>query len=133
MSKVLILDDDHAFGDLTRRRLERQGFEVQLHASAHPAMDSLLRGGFDLVILDVKMPGLTGTDVIQLIRRSSNGNIKVMFYSSSDTHELRKLAEQHGAQGFLTKAASAGELEFRVRELVGAPRSSKNAQRLPRA
>jgi DNA-binding response OmpR family regulator len=132
VSKILILDDDHAFGDLTRRRLERQGFSVQLHASAHGAMDSLLRGGFDLVILDVKMPGLTGTDVIQLIRRSSNGDIKVMFYSSSDTQELRKLAEQHGAQSFLTKTASAGELEFRVRELVGGPRSSKSAQRLPR-
>jgi DNA-binding response OmpR family regulator len=134
VSKILILDDDHAFGDLTRRRLERQGFDVQVHASAHGAMDSLLRGGFDLVILDVKMPGLTGTDVIQLIRRSSNGDVKVMFYSSSDTQELRKLAEQHGAQGFLTKTATTGELEFRVRELLGAPRSSgKASQRLPRA
>jgi DNA-binding response OmpR family regulator len=133
VGKILILDDDVAFGDLTRRRLERQGFSAQLHAGVHGAMDSLLRGGFDLVILDVKMPGLTGTDVIKLIRSSSTGHIKVMFYSSSDTHELRRLAEQHGAQGYLTKTASAGELEFRVRELLGEPRSlSKNAPRSTR-
>ena len=134
MSKILILDDDVNFGFLTKRRLERVGMDVQLHHEAPLAMDSLLRGKFDLVILDVKMPGLTGTDVIQLIRRSSNGDIKVMFYSSSDTQELRKLADQHGAQGFLTKTATTGELEFRVRELLGGPRSaSKSSQRLPRA
>ena len=134
MSKVLILDDDVAFGDLTRRRLERDGFSVQLHAGVHGAMDSLLRGGFDLVILDVKMPGLTGTDVIKLIRSSNNGHVKVMFYSSSDTHELRRLAEQHGAQGFLTKTASTEELEFRVREVLGEPRLlAKNAPRSSRS
>jgi len=133
LSQILILDDDVALGDLTRRRLERQGFSVQLHAGAHGAMDCLLRGGFELVILDVKMPGLTGPDVIKLIRSSSTGHIKVMFYSSSDTNELRRLAEQHGAQGYLTKTASAGELEFRVRELLGEPRRvSKNVPRSSR-
>jgi DNA-binding response OmpR family regulator len=119
VSKILILDDDISFGDLTRRRLSRMGFDVQLHAGAHGAMDSLLRGKFDLVILDVKMPGLNGTDVIKLIRSSSTGNVKVMFYSSSDSHELRRLSEEHGAQGYLTKTASMSELEFRVREVLG--------------
>ncbi|MEO8177657.1 MAG: response regulator [Deltaproteobacteria bacterium] len=132
MAKILILDDDVAFGDLTRRRLERMGFGVKLHASAHGAMDALLRDGFDLVILDVKMPGLTGPDVIKLIRCSSNGHIKVMFYSSSDTHELRRLAEQHGAQGCLTKAASTDELEFRLREVLGEHVLSKGAPRSSR-
>lgn len=125
MSKILILDDDVNFGFLTKRRLERVGMDVQLHHEAPLAMDSLLRGKFDLVILDVKMPGLTGTDVIKLIRNTSNAHVKVMFYSSSDTHELRRLADQHQAQGFLTKTASTQELEFRVRELLGEPRSAR--------
>lgn len=127
MSKILILDDDVNFGFLTKRRLERVGMDVQLHHEAPLAMDSLLRGRFDLVILDVKMPGLTGTDVIKLIRNTSNAHVKVMFYSSSDTHELRRLAEQHQAQGYLTKTASTQELEFRVRELLGEPRSARKA------
>jgi DNA-binding response OmpR family regulator len=133
VAKILILDDDFAFGDLTRRRLERMGFGVKLHAGAHGAMDSLLRDGFDLVILDVKMPGLTGPDVIKLIRSSSTGHVKVMFYSSSDTHELRRLAEQNGAQAYLTKTASTDELEFRVREVLGESRLlSKGAPRTSR-
>ncbi|MEY4544272.1 MAG: hypothetical protein RL685_467 [Pseudomonadota bacterium] len=127
MSKILILDDDVNFGLLTKRRLERVGMDVQLHHESKVAMDSLLRGKFDLVILDVKMPGLNGTDVIQLIRNTSTAHVKVMFYSSSDTYELRRLAEQHHAQGFLTKTASTQELEFRVRELLGEARSTKKA------
>lgn len=127
MSKILILDDDVNFGILTKRRLERLGMDVHLHHEAPLAMDSLLRAKFDLVILDVKMPRLTGTDVIKLIRNTSTAHVKVMFYSSSDTHELRRLAEQHHAQGFLTKTASTSELEFRVRELLGEPRSTRKA------
>ena len=77
--------------------------------------------------------GRRKTSTARVYLRPGTGDIKVMFYSSSDTQELRKLAEQHGAQGFLTKTASTGELEFRVRELLGGPRSSKASQRLPRA
>jgi DNA-binding response OmpR family regulator len=127
VSKILILDDDINFGLLTKRRIERLGLDVELHHEARVAMDALLRAKFDLVILDVKMPGLTGTDVIKLIRNTSNAHVKVMFYSSSDTYELRRLAEQHQAQGFLTKTASTQELEFRVRELLAEPRSSRKS------
>ncbi|HWO13353.1 MAG TPA: response regulator [Polyangiaceae bacterium] len=125
MASILILDDDVAFGDLTRRRLERQGFSVQLHGGVHGAMNALLRAKFDLVILDVKMPGMTGPDVIKLIRGSNTGDVKVMFYSSSDALELRRLADQHGAQGYITKMASTDELEIRVREVLGEPRSRR--------
>lgn len=127
MSKILIVDDDVNFGFLTKRRLERLGMDVQLQHEARPAMDTLLRSKFDLVILDVKMPGLTGTDVIKLIRNTSTAHVKVMFYSSSDSHELRRLAEEHQAQGFLTKTASTEELEIRVRELLGEPRSARRS------
>ena len=124
MSKILIIDDDLDFGDLTRRRLSRMGFDVKLHAGAHGAMDLLLRDGFDLVILDVKMPGLDGTEVIKMIR-TRTGHVCVMFYSSSDSTELRRLADAHGAQGYLTKTATMGELEFRVRALLGESRAPR--------
>ncbi|HKO93805.1 MAG TPA: response regulator, partial [Polyangiaceae bacterium] len=126
MSKILIIDDDVDFGDLTRRRLTRMGFDVKLHPGAFGVMDLLLRDSFDLVILDVKMPGLNGTDVIKMIRTLRTGLVSVMFYSSSDSTELRQLAEAHGAQGYLTKTATMGELEFRIRALLGGARSSRS-------
>jgi DNA-binding response OmpR family regulator len=65
------------------------------------------------------MPDLDGTTVIQMIRTLGSGQMKVMFYSSADNNELRRLAEQHGAQGYLNKNASNEELEFRLRQLLG--------------
>lgn len=95
-------------------------------------MDPLLRDGFDLVILDVKMPGLDGTDVIKMIRTLCTGHVCGMFYSSSDSTELRRLADAHGAQGYLTKTATMTELEFRVRALLGEARTPRKAQSLTR-
>jgi DNA-binding response OmpR family regulator len=121
MNKILIIDDDFDFADLTRRRIERLGFEVKVHVGARGAMDQLLHGSYALVILDVKMPDIDGPAVIRMIRTLGTGQMKVMFYSSSDNHELRRLAEEHGAQSYLNKNATTEELEFRLRQLLGAP------------
>lgn len=118
MSKILIIDDDVDFGDLTQRRLKRMGYEAKVHGGSTGVMELLLRDEFDLVVLDVRMPGLAGPEVIQMIRTLRRRQIQVMFYSSSDSHELRRLSEQHGADGYLTKTASMPELELRVRDLL---------------
>jgi CheY-like chemotaxis protein len=122
MTKILIIDDDLDFAELTRRRIERLGFDVKLHVGPRGAMDQLLHGGFDLVMLDVKMPDIDGPAMIRMIRTLGTGQIKVLFYSSSDNHELRRLAEEHGAQGYLNKSATTEELEVRLRQLLGPPR-----------
>jgi CheY-like chemotaxis protein len=127
MTRILIIDDDLDFADLTRRRVERLGFDVKVHVGARGAMEQLLHGGFSLVILDVKMPDFDGPAVIRMIRTLGTGKVKVMFYSSSDNSELRRLAEEHGAQGYLNKQATTEELEFRLRELVGAPCAERKA------
>jgi len=125
MAQILIIDDDFDFADLTRRRVERMGFDVKVHVGARGAMDQLLHGRFSLVMLDVKMPDIDGPAVIQMIRTLGTGDTKVMFYSSSDNHELRRLAEEHGAQGYLNKNATTDELEFRLRQLLGAPAAER--------
>lgn len=118
MTKILIIDDDLDFGDLTRRRLLRMGFDAKLHGGSSGVMDLLLRDEFGLVILDVNMPGLAGPDVMKMIRTLRTGQVKVMFYSSADSHELRRLSEQHEADGYLTKTATMPELELRIRDLL---------------
>jgi DNA-binding response OmpR family regulator len=118
MTKILIIDDDVDFGDLTRRRLLRMGFDAKLHGGSRGVMDLLLRDEFALVILDLNMPGLAGPDVMKMIRTLRTGQVKVMFYSSADSHELRRLSAEHEADGYLTKTASMPELELRIRDLL---------------
>jgi two-component system copper resistance phosphate regulon response regulator CusR len=127
-SKVLVIDDDLDFGELTQRRLIRMGFEAKLHGGSRGAMEPLLRDHFDLVILDVNMPGLAGPDVIKMIRTLRDGEIKVMFYSSSDSHELRQLSEKHGADGYLSKGSTTAEFQHRVRDLVRAAQSVRGPE-----
>lgn len=130
LCKVLVIDDDLAFGELTLRRLRRMGYQAKLHAGSRGAMDLLLHERFDLVVLDLNMPGLGGAEVMKMIRTVRSGKIKVMFYSSADTPELRRISELSGADGYLSKGASTQELEFRVRDLLRdvAPRSRSSAE-----
>ena len=118
MSKILVIDDDIDLADLTRRRLQRMGLTAKVHAGSRGAMELLLRDEFDLVILDLNMPGLGGPEVIKMIRMARPGGIKVMFYSSADPIELRRLTELHGADSYLSKSATSQEFEFRIRDLL---------------
>lgn len=120
MSNVLVIDDDIDLADLTRRRLQRMGLDAKVHAGSRGAMDLLLHDEFDLVILDLNMPGLGGPEVMKMIRMVRPNGIKVMFYSSTDPSELRRLTELHGADGYLSKSATPQEFEFRVRDLIRA-------------
>lgn len=119
MKRILIIDDDVNFGELTRRRLERLGFVVKFHPGSMGAMPELLTGKYDAVLLDMNMPGLAGPDVMRLIRSSSSSGIKVMFFSSMDVPELRRLAEAHGADGYISKGASSNEFEVRLKAMMG--------------
>jgi len=117
--RVLVVDDDAVFGDLTLRRLERMDIEAKLNHGPVGVMNELLTGRFDAVIVDVQMPGISGPEVAQMIRSSANRGIKILFYSSLDSVQLRRLAETHGADGYLPKAATGKELEIRLREVIG--------------
>jgi DNA-binding response OmpR family regulator len=118
MSNVLVIDDDLDLADLTRRRLQRMGLTAKVHAGSRGAMGLLLHDEFDLVILDLNMPGLGGPEVMKMIRMVRPSGIKVMFYSSADPSELRRVTELHGADSYLSKSATAQEFEFRVRDLL---------------
>jgi DNA-binding response OmpR family regulator len=122
-SLILVVDDDVSFGELTCRRLERLDYQAKLHPGSRGVLTELLDPRVAAVILDVKMPGLTGPELMQMIRTSLNRQMKVLFYSSADTSELRALALEHGADGYLNKSASLKELEIRLQELLGVRRS----------
>ena len=60
MPRILIIDDDPVYGELTKQRLEILGYEVTFHEGSYGALNEVLKGEHDIVILDVFMPGLDG-------------------------------------------------------------------------
>ncbi len=116
--KVLVIDDDPSFGHLTKRRLERLGHDVEVHIGAAGTASLVADRYFDVVVMDVEMPGMSGPDLIRVIRDLPRLRYSViLLYSSLDTMSLRRLAEQCGAHGYLNKSASTHEFDTKLREL----------------
>ena len=116
---ILIIDDDADHGELTRQRLEAVGIAAILQVGPFGSLAAMRRGEFELVILDVNMPALSGVKILELLRGGDGSSARVMLYSCMDGDALGLLAREHGADAWLPKTASRSELLRTVRALTG--------------
>ncbi|MCC6558464.1 MAG: response regulator [Polyangiaceae bacterium] len=111
MANILIVDDDAVFGMLTQWRLQRAGHTATLIAGPLGVMAELKKGDFDLVLLDLTMPLLSGADLVRMIRsRGAHASLKIVLYSSADEDKLIAAVEQLGADGYARKSDKMKEL-----------------------
>ena len=116
---ILIIDDDESYASMTQQRLERAGYVVSLHIGPFGATKAASQLGIDLVLLDVFMPGLSGPQLLDVMRQNQTvARAKVIFYSSMDPGPLRALAEEHRADGFVPKSAERHELLATVERVL---------------
>lgn len=121
MARVLIIDEDERFADMTKRSLESGGHEAVFHAGSGGAVDTLRRSDFDLVLLDVNMhDDVEGVDVVKRIRGSAGVYTKFMFYSNLDMDALRAAAARAGHVPCLQKHSSKRDLLRKVDEALEA-------------
>ncbi len=112
MKRILIIDDDKLNIAMTRDILEEAGYEVQAALSALEANQHIYGPHRpDLILLDVVMPLLGGDRKIQFLReREASKDIPVILISSKPRQELRDIARNCGADGYLTKPLSKNSL-----------------------
>ena len=102
--KILVVDDNADNRDLIRRRLEREGYGVVEAEDGSRALELIRQQPFDLVILDVMMPGLSGIDVLQTLRRRFSGaELPVIMATAKNQSEDIVEALDHGANDYVTK------------------------------
>jgi DNA-binding response OmpR family regulator len=119
MRDILVIDDDPIYGQLVLQRLELTCFSSSLHLGPFGTMSAIRQLQPQLVILDVTMPGLDGTRISEMIRKTrSLSDIRVMFHSSLSQRELDPLVLAHGADAGLHKSATRGEFTALVHELM---------------
>lgn len=114
--RVLIVDDDELNRDLLLRHLQRQGYHVEAAPDGESALLLLRQGCFDVVLLDLVMPGLDGLDVLDRIRRDTElAHVPVLMISAAD--DQRAIAEslQRGAEDYLLKPFDSVLLDARLR------------------
>lgn len=113
MSKILIIEDEEAIADLEKDYLELSDFEVAIENTGDKGLETALSGSFDLVILDLMLPGMDGFEVCKKIREEKNIPIIMVSAKKDDIDKIRGLGL--GADDYMTKPFSPSELVARVK------------------
>lgn len=113
MSKILIVEDEEAIADLEKDYLELSDFEVTIENNGDKGLETALTGNYDLVILDLMLPGIDGFEVCKRIREEKNIPIIMVSAKKDDIDKIRGLGL--GADDYMTKPFSPSELVARVK------------------
>ena len=113
MSKILIVEDEEAIADLEKDYLELNDFEVVIENSGDTGLATALSEDFDLIILDLMLPGIDGFEICKRIREEKDIPILMVSAKKDDIDKIRGLGL--GADDYLTKPFSPSELVARVK------------------
>ena len=113
MSKILIIEDEVAIADLEKDYLELSGFEVVIENAGDTGLERVLSEKFDLVVLDLMLPGMDGFEVCKKIREEQDIPILMVSAKKDDIDKIRGLGL--GADDYMTKPFSPSELVARVK------------------
>ncbi|HST14074.1 MAG TPA: response regulator transcription factor [Gaiellaceae bacterium] len=114
--RILLADDEPDLLDPLVYALRQHGFDVTAVLDGEQAVAEVRRGGYDLMICDVLMPGMLGTDVCRTVRAESD--LPIILLTAKDAESDRVLGLELGADDYVTKPFSAAELVARVRALL---------------
>jgi len=116
VTRVLVVEDEESFSDALSYMLRKEGFEVAVCPTGPDALDTFDRSGADLVLLDLMLPGLPGTEVCRTLRQRSN--VPVIMLSAKDTEVDKVVGLELGADDYVTKPFSSRELVARIRAVL---------------
>lgn len=118
MSKILIIEDDTAIAEIERDYLEINGFEVKIESGGAAGMNTALKGGFQLILLDLMLPKIDGFTVCRRLREQLDIPILMVTAKKEDIDKIRGLGL--GADDYIVKPFSPGELVARVQAHIAA-------------
>jgi two-component system response regulator RegX3 len=116
MTRVLVVEDEESFSDALSYMLRREGFEAAVAGTGPDAIAEFDRGGADIVLLDLMLPGLSGTEVCRQLR--SRSNVPIIMLTAKDSEIDKVVGLELGADDYVTKPYSARELVARIRAVL---------------
>jgi two-component system response regulator RegX3 len=116
LTRVLVVEDEESYSEALSYMLRKEGFEVAVAATGPRALEEFDRNGADIVLLDLMLPELSGTEVCRRIRQSSN--VPVIMVSAKDDEVDKVVGLELGADDYVTKPYSPRELVARIRAVL---------------
>lgn len=114
--KVLLLEDDVALSDIVGEHLKDRGFDVTLAYNGEEALDFLVENKYDLALLDINTPNMTGLEVLRTIREYKNNTPIIIVTAYQDTKHLKE-AFENGGDDYIKKPFDLEELDQRINKL----------------
>lgn len=131
-ARVLIVDDDETLARALARQLSRNGYEVVVHHHGGTALEAVQQGGFEAVVSDIEMPGLSGIELLRKVR-GHDRDLPVILITGAPAIETAADAVEHGAFRYLLKPLDLGEFSRTVQratQLYRLARAKREAQAL---
>ncbi len=125
--KILVVEDDRIVGQYVRRGLEEQGYHTDLVGDGLEALRLISGGHYDLVILDLRLPGMTGYEVLRTIR-DRGLTLPVLVLTAQDAVDNKVQALRSGADDYVTKPFAFEELLARVEAIARRPQQLKSTK-----
>jgi two-component system response regulator RegX3 len=116
VTRVLVVEDEESISDPLSYLLRQEGFEVAVAATGPDGLAEFDRGGADIVLLDLMLPGLSGTEVCRALRVKSS--VPVIMLTARDSEIDKVVGLELGADDYVTKPFSSRELVARVRAVL---------------
>ena len=125
MTRILVVEDEESFSEALAYLLGREGFEVGIADTGPKAIEEFDRNGADLVLLDLMLPGLSGTEVCRQLR--SRSNVPIIMLTAKDGEVDKVVGLELGADDYVTKPYSTRELIARIRAVLRRNGEESNA------
>jgi two-component system response regulator RegX3 len=116
MTRVLVVEDEESFSDALSYMLRREGYDTVVAATGPDALAEFDRAGADIVLLDLMLPGLSGTEVCRALRAKSS--VPIIMLTAKDAEIDKVVGLELGADDYVTKPYSARELVARMRAVL---------------
>lgn len=116
MTRVLVVEDEESFSDALSFMLRREGYDVGIATDGAEALAEFDRHGADLVLLDLMLPGIPGTEVCRTLRQRST--VPIIMVTAKDGEVDKVVGLELGADDYVTKPFSSRELVARIRAVL---------------
>jgi two-component system response regulator RegX3 len=116
MSRILVVEDEETLAEAISFLLSKEGFEIEMAETGPAAIEAFEKNGADLILLDLMLPGLSGTEVCRQIR--SKSAVPIIMLTAKDSEIDKVVGLEIGADDYVTKPYSSRELIARIRAVL---------------
>src|SRR5690242_21356602 len=122
---VLLVEDNRQIAEMVGEFLERRGYSVDYAADGVSGLHLAVSNSYDVVVLDLMLPGMDGLDVCRKLRKDAKKSTPVLMLTARDTLEDKLIGLEAGADDYLVKPFEVRELEARLRALIQDRKSTR--------